>query len=92
MFLTFKSVSDKTYFNASDCSELDQPKRKEKPRKGGGSGLTAPLPLSDALVNFFGTGESELSRADVVKKMWQYIKENELQVFHSSWSLHCFCQ
>ncbi|CAA3000883.1 eukaryotic translation initiation factor 5B [Olea europaea subsp. europaea] len=72
--------------------ELDRPKRKEKPRKGGGSGLTAPLPLSDALVNFFGTGESELSRADVVKKMWQYIKENELQVFHSSWSLHCFCQ
>lgn len=59
--------------------ELDQPKRKEKPRKGGGSGLTAPLPLSDALVNFFGTGEHELSRADVVKKMWQYIKENELQ-------------
>ncbi|CAA3000881.1 eukaryotic translation initiation factor 5B [Olea europaea subsp. europaea] len=59
--------------------ELDRPKRKEKPRKGGGSGLTAPLPLSDALVNFFGTGESELSRADVVKKMWQYIKENELQ-------------
>ncbi|KAI3446031.1 hypothetical protein Pfo_002696 [Paulownia fortunei] len=56
-----------------------EPKRKKKPKKGGGSGLTAPLPLSDALVKFFGTGEHELSRADVVKRMWQYIKENELQ-------------
>ncbi|KAK6135691.1 hypothetical protein DH2020_030568 [Rehmannia glutinosa] len=60
-----------------ECS--DEPKRKEKPKKGGGSGLTAPLPLSDALVKFVGTGEHELSRADVVKRMWQYIKENELQ-------------
>ncbi|KAK6136848.1 hypothetical protein DH2020_029403 [Rehmannia glutinosa] len=57
----------------------EEPKRKEKPKKGGGSGLTAPLPLSDALVKFVGTGEHELSRADVVKRMWQYIKENELQ-------------
>ncbi|KAL3843932.1 hypothetical protein ACJIZ3_001335 [Penstemon smallii] len=59
--------------------DSDEAKRKEKPKKGGGSGLTAPLPLSDALVKFFGTGENELSRVDVVKKMWQYIKENELQ-------------
>ncbi|CAA0807564.1 SWIB complex BAF60b domain-containing protein [Striga hermonthica] len=57
---------------------LDEPKRKEKPKKGGG-GLTAPQHLSDALVNFLGTGEDELSRTDVVKRMWQYIKENELQ-------------
>ncbi|KAG8368319.1 hypothetical protein BUALT_Bualt15G0033200 [Buddleja alternifolia] len=56
-----------------------EPKRKVKPKKGGGSGLTAPLPVSDALVKFFGTGEHELSRAEVVKKMWQYIKEHELQ-------------
>ncbi|KAL6514275.1 hypothetical protein OROHE_019262 [Orobanche hederae] len=56
----------------------DEPKRKEKPKKGSG-GLTTPLPLSGALVKFFGTGKFELSRADVVKKMWVYIKENELQ-------------
>lgn len=61
----------------------DEPKRKAKPRKGATSGFTAPLPLSDALVKFFNTGEHELSRAEVVKKMWQYIKENELQVCYS---------
>lgn len=49
-------------------------------KKGGNSGFLAPIPLSDALVKFIGTGESALSRADVVKRMWDYIKQNNLQV------------
>ncbi|GMY11705.1 protein TRI1-like [Fagus crenata] len=56
----------------------DEPK-KEKKQKGGKSGFLAPLQLSDALVKFFDTGESALSRADVVKRMWEYIKLNNLQ-------------
>ncbi|POO03060.1 p53 negative regulator [Trema orientale] len=60
-------------------SDLDEPKQNEKRQKKGGSGLLAPLPLSDALMKFFGTGESTLSRADVVKRMWEYIKQNDLQ-------------
>ncbi|XP_068654828.1 protein TRI1-like [Aristolochia californica] len=51
---------------------------KEKKRKGS-SGFLAPLPLSDALVKFIGTGESSLSRSDVVKRIWDYIKQNDLQ-------------
>ncbi|KAJ7952917.1 upstream activation factor subunit spp27-like [Quillaja saponaria] len=57
----------------------DVPKRKEKRQKTGKSGFLAPLQLSDTLVNFLGTGESALSRADVVKRMWDYIKQNNLQ-------------
>ncbi|XP_062157223.1 upstream activation factor subunit spp27-like isoform X2 [Alnus glutinosa] len=57
----------------------DEPKRKEKKQKGGTSGFLAPLQLSDALVKFFGTGESALSRAATVKRMWEYIKQNNLQ-------------
>ncbi|OVA10503.1 SWIB/MDM2 domain [Macleaya cordata] len=60
----------------------DEPKPKEKrqkSQKGGGSGFLAPLQLSDALVKFIGTGETALSRAEVVKKMWEYIKQNNLQ-------------
>lgn len=57
----------------------DDPKQKRKRQKGQTSGFLAPLQMSEALVKFFGTGESELSRADVVKRMWKYIKENELQ-------------
>ncbi|OMP02095.1 hypothetical protein COLO4_11352 [Corchorus olitorius] len=53
----------------------DEPKRKEKRQKG----FLAPLQLSDALVKFIGTGESVLTRADVIKRMWDYIKENNLQ-------------
>ncbi|KAK9165279.1 hypothetical protein Scep_000470 [Stephania cephalantha] len=57
----------------------NEPKSKEKRQRGGGSGFLAPLPLSDALMKFIGTGESELSRGDVVKKIWDYIKQNNLQ-------------
>ncbi|EEF40013.1 upstream activation factor subunit UAF30 isoform X2 [Ricinus communis] len=59
--------------------EPDEPKRKEKRRKGEKSGFLAPLQLSDALIKFFGTGENALSRADVIKRMWEYIKQNNLQ-------------
>ncbi|XP_044470012.1 upstream activation factor subunit spp27-like [Mangifera indica] len=59
--------------------EEDEPTRKEKRQKGGKSGFLAPLQLSEALVKFLGTGESSLSRSDVIKRMWDYIKENNLQ-------------
>ncbi|CAK9183809.1 unnamed protein product, partial [Ilex paraguariensis] len=62
-----------------DYAALDQQRQKETQRKGGGSGFLAPFPLSDSLVKFFGTGEDSLSRADVVKRMWNYIKQNDLQ-------------
>ncbi|CAH9069403.1 unnamed protein product [Cuscuta europaea] len=55
--------------------DSDEPKGGEK-RK---SGILAPLRLSDALMEFLGTGESELSRPSVVKRIWDYIKENNLQ-------------
>ncbi|ONK76010.1 uncharacterized protein A4U43_C03F22890 [Asparagus officinalis] len=55
----------------------------ESPRKGkrqkGSTGFLAPLQLSDALMKFIGTGETELPRSDVVKRIWDYIKENNLQ-------------
>ncbi|TVU44860.1 hypothetical protein EJB05_04321, partial [Eragrostis curvula] len=72
-------------------SDISTPKEKPQKRdrnegkkqKGGSSGSASgfrmPLQLSDDLVKFIGTGESMLSRADVVKRMWDYIKENDLQ-------------
>ncbi|XP_022155471.1 upstream activation factor subunit spp27-like isoform X4 [Momordica charantia] len=59
--------------------DSDEAAREEKQQKKGKSGFLAPLPLSDALVTFFGTGEDALSRAEVVKRMWDYIKQNNLQ-------------
>ncbi|GFP93787.1 upstream activation factor subunit spp27, partial [Phtheirospermum japonicum] len=56
----------------------DEPKKKEKRPRGGNSAFLAPLKLSDALVKFLGTGESELPRSDVVKRIWDYIKLKNL--------------
>ncbi|URD89649.1 hypothetical protein MUK42_27905 [Musa troglodytarum] len=53
--------------------------REGKQQKGGSSGLLVPLPLSDDLMKFFGTGENTLSRSEAVKRMWEYIKQNNLQ-------------
>jgi upstream activation factor subunit UAF30 len=41
------------------------------------SGVTAPQPLSKDLSIF--TGKKELSRGEVMKKIWQYIKLKGLQ-------------
>lgn len=39
-----------------------------------------PLQLSEELVNFLGTGETSMARSAVIKHLWTYIKENDLQV------------
>lgn len=59
--------------------DQDEPQRKEKRQRGGNSAFLAPLKLSDALVKFLGTGEGGLPRSDVIKRIWDYIKLNNLQ-------------
>ncbi|GAA0154827.1 hypothetical protein Leryth_008236 [Lithospermum erythrorhizon] len=60
-------------------SDSEESNRKEKRQKSANSGIHAPIPLSDPLMKFFGTGETALPRSDVIKKMWGYIKQNSLQ-------------
>ncbi|PKA57386.1 Zinc finger CCCH domain-containing protein 19 [Apostasia shenzhenica] len=59
--------------------DSDDSSPKGKRQKVGSSGFLKPLQLSDALTKFIGTGESELPRSDVVKRIWDYIKQNNLQ-------------
>lgn len=40
-------------------------------------GITAPAPISPAMKKFLGV--SEASRSEVVKKIWEHIKTNNLQ-------------
>ncbi|KAM3342738.1 upstream activation factor subunit spp27 isoform X1 [Capsicum galapagoense] len=70
------STAKKKRRKQEEDEDSDEPKRKEK-RKN--SGILAPLQLSDALIKFLGTGESELPRSNVVKRIWEYIKQNDLQ-------------
>ncbi|XP_050232474.1 uncharacterized protein LOC126681121 isoform X2 [Mercurialis annua] len=74
-------------FSKLRCSDTDETKQKEKRQKKGTSSLHAPLPLSDALIKFIGTGENELSCDDVVKRMSEYIEENDLQDPSDKWRI-----
>ncbi|EMS52106.1 Upstream activation factor subunit UAF30 [Triticum urartu] len=38
-----------------------------------------PVNVSDALASFFGTGEREMSQSEVVKRVWDHIKSNNLE-------------
>jgi len=63
----------------SDDSDYEKPKAKKKKSTSGGgkNGYTAPVKLSADLADIVG-GE-EMPRHEVVKRMWAYIKENNLQ-------------
>eukprot|EP00850_Spirogloea_muscicola_P001545 SM000005S17342 [mRNA] locus=s5:1489082:1490959:- [translate_table: standard] len=56
-----------------------KPKKPLNPGAGRGSAFSAPLQLSEPLVEFIGTGETHLSRSEIVKRLWAHIKENNLQ-------------
>ena len=49
-----------------------------KKRKQGGGGLSAVKKISQELADFLGSGR-QMARTDIVKAMWAYIKDNELQ-------------
>ncbi|GAB4848943.1 hypothetical protein Ancab_003757 [Ancistrocladus abbreviatus] len=57
----------------------NEAERKGKRQRTKYSGFLAPVPLSDSLMKFLGTGESKLTRGDVIKRIWDYIKDNSLQ-------------
>ncbi|CAK8539775.1 unnamed protein product [Lathyrus sativus] len=57
--------------------EKQKRKREDDDEPKGRKGILAPVQLSDALAKFL--GESELSRSEVIKRMWDYIKRNNLQ-------------
>jgi len=61
----------------SSSEEEEEPKPKKR-RGGGGGGLAAIKEISVDLANLLGTGRM-MARTEIVKKMWEYIKENDLQ-------------
>mmetsp|Transcript_8601 Transcript_8601/g.12258 ORF Transcript_8601/g.12258 Transcript_8601/m.12258 type:complete len:297 (-) Transcript_8601:164-1054(-) len=60
-----------------DTEEEVEPPPKKK-RKGGSGGLSAVKEISDELSEFLGKGK-QMARTEVVKALWEYIKQNDLQ-------------
>lgn len=63
--------------NDNDDDDSDAPSRRA-PKKTNTGGYNAPKKISDKLANFLG-GVTELSRPQIVKQLWVYIKEHDLQ-------------
>ncbi|CAG8614878.1 1546_t:CDS:2, partial [Racocetra fulgida] len=82
---SIESLSDDEYerkFEAelngvSKKSKSTSKKKKHKKKKKGVTGIHKPLVLSPVLSEFLHA--EELSRLEVVKRLWAYIKENSLQ-------------
>ena len=53
------------------------PKKAAKKSAGSNSGLQAPLTLSDELSAV--VGKKSMPRTEVIKKIWDYVKANNLQ-------------
>mmetsp|Transcript_112279 Transcript_112279/g.322784 ORF Transcript_112279/g.322784 Transcript_112279/m.322784 type:complete len:357 (+) Transcript_112279:182-1252(+) len=64
----------------SDSETEDEEEEEEKPKKkrAAGKGLSIKKQISEDLANFLGQGK-EMARTDIVKALWDYIKEHDLQ-------------
>lgn len=66
------------------CTEqtAQNPKRvKTEVESGSKSEEAAPVVIiSEALANFLGISEREMSQAEVLRQVWEYIKVNQLEV------------
>ncbi|KAK1753360.1 upstream activation factor subunit spp27 [Echria macrotheca] len=71
-----KKKSDKRA-RSDDESDAEGDSESTKPKRKAGGGFQKPFNLSYPLQEL--CGETQLSRPQVVKKLWEYIKANELQ-------------
>ncbi|KAK0648903.1 hypothetical protein B0T16DRAFT_122801 [Cercophora newfieldiana] len=72
-----KKKSEKRVRSDDDSDAVGASDAEGKPKRKAGGGFQKPFNLSYALQEV--CGETQLSRPQVVKKLWEYIKGNELQ-------------
>ena len=75
-----ESSSEESSSEESSDEEVPPPKKKAKRGGGGGGGggLKAPKEISDELATVLGQGRT-MARTEIVKALWVYIRENDLQ-------------
>jgi chromatin remodeling complex protein RSC6 len=65
--------------NENDKAKKDTD-RQRPDKKESGRGRNTLTPLSEPLMEFLGTDESEMDQHEVTKALWDYIAANRLQV------------
>ncbi|KAK0712870.1 hypothetical protein B0T26DRAFT_753048 [Lasiosphaeria miniovina] len=80
-----KKKSEKRVRSGNDDSDEDSAEEKQKRKAGGG--FQKPFNLSYPLAEI--CGESQLSRPQVVKRLWEHIKANELQDPNDKRQIRC---
>ena len=78
---SMQDSDDESSEEDSSSSEEEEEEREvvvPKKRKQGGGGLSAVKEISQELADFLGS-RRQMARTEIVKAMWAYIKDNELQ-------------
>ena len=89
-YYKFGSDEDSSGEEWGKSDDDDKPKKKKRKgggRGGGGRGYMKPFKLSAELADIVG-GE-EMPRHEVVKRMWKYIKDNNLQDPKNKQMINC---
>lgn len=64
---------------SSSEDEDEEVKPAPKKKRGGGGGLTAQKEISSEMAKFLGKQDRLAARTEIVKAIWAYVKENNLQ-------------
>lgn len=74
----------KTFSSPTPAEQADQAKRLKVEADSVATKVEQPVSstvtISDALAKFFGSEEKEILQTDAVKRIWEYIKLNQLEV------------
>lgn len=65
---------------AEESAQAKKPKVEDSPEKESTESSPPPVIISDSLLKFFGTGEREMLQSVALGRVWEHIKDNQLEV------------
>ncbi|CAI9756655.1 unnamed protein product [Fraxinus pennsylvanica] len=72
-----------------ESGQAKKPKVGDFPEKESTESSPPPVMISDSLLKFFGTGEREMLQSVALGRVWEYIKNNQLEDPLNSMTIHC---
>ncbi|CAA2988467.1 alpha beta-gliadin A-V [Olea europaea subsp. europaea] len=72
-----------------ESAQAKKPKVEDSPEKESTESSPPPVIISDSLLKFFGTGEREMLQSVALGRVWEHIKDNQLEDPLNSTMIHC---